>query len=120
MDYQSYLEGAFRPGLMVNTKFKLGQLFNRFYRYEETDMAKRRLYLHALAGGDVNADFPYSARLLLKSCAIVIRCRKGGVRISDSRKNWQITAGSFVSLDFKGIERHEDGSVDMQGFLELK
>ena len=32
----------------------------------------------------------------------------------------QITAGSFVSLDFKGIERHEDGSVDMQGFLELK
>ena len=107
MDYQSYLEGAFRLGLMVNTKFKLGQLFNRFYRYEETDMAKRRLYLHALAGGDVNADFPYSARLLLKSCAIVIRCRKGGVRISDSRKNWQITAGSFfICPCIDGISIH--------------
>lgn len=32
----------------------------------------------------------------------------------------QITAEDFVSLEFKGVERYEDGSIDMQGFLELK
>ena len=31
----------------------------------------------------------------------------------------QITAEDFVSLEFKGVERHEDGSIDMQGFLQL-
>ena len=32
----------------------------------------------------------------------------------------QITADAFVSLEFKGVARHEDGSIDMQGFLQLK
>ncbi len=32
----------------------------------------------------------------------------------------QITAEDFVSLEFKGVERHEDGSIDLQGFLQLK
>ena len=32
----------------------------------------------------------------------------------------QITAEDFVSLAFKGVERKEDGSIDMQGFLERK
>ena len=32
----------------------------------------------------------------------------------------QITAEAFVSLVFQGVARHEDGSVDLQGFLELK
>ena len=32
----------------------------------------------------------------------------------------QITAEDFVSLVFKGVERHADGSIDMMGFLELK
>ena len=32
----------------------------------------------------------------------------------------QITAENFVSLEFKGVNRHEDGSIDMQGFLQLK
>ena len=32
----------------------------------------------------------------------------------------QITADDFVSLEFKGVERHEDGSIDLQGFLQLK
>ena len=32
----------------------------------------------------------------------------------------QITAEDFVSLEFKGVARHEDGSIDLQGFLELK
>ncbi len=32
----------------------------------------------------------------------------------------QITAEDFVSLTFNGVNRHEDGSIDMQGFLELK
>ena len=32
----------------------------------------------------------------------------------------QITAEDFVSLEFKGVARHEDGSIDMQGFLQLK
>ena len=32
----------------------------------------------------------------------------------------QITADAFVSLEFKGVERHEDGSIDLQGFLQLK
>ncbi|MBR6753096.1 MAG: right-handed parallel beta-helix repeat-containing protein [Clostridia bacterium] len=31
-----------------------------------------------------------------------------------------ITADAFVSLEFKGVERKEDGSINMQGFLELK
>jgi len=31
-----------------------------------------------------------------------------------------ITAEDFVSLEFKGVERHEDGSIDMQGFLTLR
>ena len=39
---------------------------------------------------------------------------------STNASGQQITADSFVSLEFKGVERHEDGSVDMQGFLELK
>lgn len=97
MDYRSCLENAFKPGLMVNTKFKLRQLFSRFYTYEDTkeSEAKRGLYLHVMAGGNVETDFPYSARLLLASAAIVIRCRKGGVRISGSKKNWQITAGNL-------------------------
>ncbi len=30
----------------------------------------------------------------------------------------QITAEDFVSLEFKGVNRHEDGSIDMQGFLQ--
>jgi hypothetical protein len=25
-----------------------------------------------------------------------------------------------VSLEFKGVNRHEDGSIDLQGFLQLK
>ncbi len=32
----------------------------------------------------------------------------------------QITAEDFVSLEFKGVARHEDGSIDLQGFLQLK
>ncbi len=32
----------------------------------------------------------------------------------------QITAEDFVSLEFKGVERHEDGSIDLQGFLQRK
>ena len=32
----------------------------------------------------------------------------------------QITAEDFVSLEFRGVNRHEDGSLDLQGFLELK
>ena len=32
----------------------------------------------------------------------------------------QITAEDFVSLEFKGVERHADGSIDLQGFLEMK
>ena len=31
-----------------------------------------------------------------------------------------ITAEDFVSLEFKGVNRHEDGSIDLQGFLQLK
>ena len=31
-----------------------------------------------------------------------------------------ITAEDFVSLEFKGIERNADGSIDMMGFLQLK
>ncbi len=31
----------------------------------------------------------------------------------------EITADAFVSLEFKGVARHEDGSIDMQGFLQL-
>lgn len=31
-----------------------------------------------------------------------------------------ITAEDFVSLEFKGVQRREDGSIDLQGFLELK
>ncbi|MBE5796983.1 MAG: hypothetical protein E7327_06340 [Clostridiales bacterium] len=31
----------------------------------------------------------------------------------------EFTADRFVSLEFKGVARHEDGSIDMQGFLEL-
>ena len=31
-----------------------------------------------------------------------------------------ITAEDFVSLEFKGVKRHEDGSIDMMGFLQLK
>lgn len=71
MDYRSCLENAFKPGLMVNTKFKLRQLFSRFYTYEDTkeSEAKRGLYLHVMAGGNVETDFPYSARLLLASAA---------------------------------------------------
>ncbi len=32
----------------------------------------------------------------------------------------QITAEDFVSLTFQGVERKEDGSIDLMGFLELK
>ncbi len=32
----------------------------------------------------------------------------------------KITADIFVSLDFKGITRNADGTINMQGFLELK
>ena len=32
----------------------------------------------------------------------------------------QITADSFVSLTFNGVNRHADGSIDLQGFLQLK
>ena len=32
----------------------------------------------------------------------------------------QITADAFVSLEFKGVERNADGSINMQGFLQLK
>ena len=32
----------------------------------------------------------------------------------------QITAEDFVSLTFNGVNRHEDGTIDMQGFLQLK
>ena len=32
----------------------------------------------------------------------------------------QITAEDFVSLEFKGIVRQEDGSIDLQGFLQRK
>lgn len=32
----------------------------------------------------------------------------------------QLTADDFVSLTFSGVNRHEDGSIDMQGFLQLK
>ncbi len=31
-----------------------------------------------------------------------------------------ITADSFVSLEFKGVARNADGTIDLQGFLELK
>ena len=31
-----------------------------------------------------------------------------------------ITAEDFVSLAFQGVQRREDGSIDLQGFLELK
>ncbi len=31
-----------------------------------------------------------------------------------------ITADSFVSLQFKGVKRNADGTIDLQGFLELK
>ena len=31
----------------------------------------------------------------------------------------EITADAFVSLEFKGVARNEDGSIDMQGFLQL-
>ncbi len=31
-----------------------------------------------------------------------------------------ITADSFVSLEFKGVNRNADGTIDLQGFLELK
>ena len=31
-----------------------------------------------------------------------------------------ITAEDFVSLEFKGIERNADGSIDMMGFLQRK
>ena len=31
-----------------------------------------------------------------------------------------ITAEDFASLEFKGVQRHADGSIDLQGFLELK
>ncbi len=31
----------------------------------------------------------------------------------------QVTADWFVSLEFKGVARHADGSIDLQGFLEL-
>ena len=31
-----------------------------------------------------------------------------------------LTADDFVSLEFKGVNRNEDGSIDMQGFLEMK
>lgn len=30
----------------------------------------------------------------------------------------EITAEDFVSLEFKGVNRHEDGSIDLQGFLQ--
>ncbi len=30
----------------------------------------------------------------------------------------QITADWFVSLEFKGVKRHADGSIDLQGFLQ--
>jgi len=32
----------------------------------------------------------------------------------------EFTADGFVSLVFGGVQRHEDGSIDLQGFLELK
>ncbi len=31
-----------------------------------------------------------------------------------------VTAEDFVSLTFQGVARHEDGAIDMQGFLQLK
>ena len=31
----------------------------------------------------------------------------------------EVAADAFVSLEFKGVERNEDGSINMQGFLEL-
>ena len=32
----------------------------------------------------------------------------------------QVTADWFISLEFRGVQRHEDGTIDLQGFLELK
>ncbi len=32
----------------------------------------------------------------------------------------KIVAEDFVSLEFKGVTRHEDGSIDLQGFLQVK
>ena len=29
-------------------------------------------------------------------------------------------ADQVISLEFKGVARHEDGSINLQGFLELK
>ena len=31
----------------------------------------------------------------------------------------QITADNFVSLEFTGVNRHEDGSIALQGFVQL-
>lgn len=30
----------------------------------------------------------------------------------------EVTAEDFVSLEFKGVNRHEDGTIDLQGFLQ--
>ncbi len=32
----------------------------------------------------------------------------------------QVTADMFVSLEFKGVKRNADGTIDLQGFLQLK
>ena len=37
------------------------------------------------------------------------------VNVSDN----QITADNFVSLEFTGVNRLEDGSIALQGFLQL-
>ncbi len=42
---------------------------------------------------------------------------EGGVCINSAGK--KLTTDIFKSLEFKGIVRREDGSIDMQGFLEL-
>ena len=30
----------------------------------------------------------------------------------------EVTAEDFVSLEFRGVNRHEDGAIDLQGFLQ--
>ncbi len=42
----------------------------------------------------------------------------GAAAVNASGAEW--TAEQFVSLVFSGVDRHEDGSIDLHGFLQLK
>ncbi|MCC6094304.1 MAG: AraC family transcriptional regulator [Eubacterium sp.] len=103
MDYETYLQKAFKPGMMVNTELTLSQLFQHYYKYEEAEGLENprpqqatEQYLHVLARGDVSVEFPFSLRLQLTSEMIILRCQEGGVRVQEGRKNWQVSAGQYI------------------------